>query len=260
MADSLNNNYKGLEASLYDYFWLNEDLDDVRFFDELVKAQGGNCLDLGCGTGRVLLPLAADGIDIEGVDNSAEMLKICKEKAKAVGVNVTLHQQSMEKLSLGDKKFHSILIPGASFQILTDRAAAKACLENIRSHLAPDGQVLISTFIPWYELGSDATTGHWRLHKEAIREDDGARVICNTASDLDRHEQMLQVWNRYEVYAKSGKLIDTELREMQLRWYFKNEMTLLLQSCGFEEIVTYGDFQDEDAIDGHSVITYRGMV
>jgi SAM-dependent methyltransferase len=252
-------NYQGLEASLYDYFWINDDLGDVQFFLDMVKTHGGNCLDLGCGTGRVLLPLAAEGIQIEGVDNSSEMLRLCQLKADIHRVKVTLHEQSMQDLDMGGRKFNTILIPGASFQILTERDDAKQALEKIREHLAPDGQLLLSTYIPWFELSNDVAIGHWRLHKEAIRESDGARVICNTTSELDRHEQLMQVWNRYEVFTAEGKLAETELRDMHLRWYFKNEMTLLLQSCGFDEVVTYGDCQDEDATDGHSVITYRAM-
>ena len=67
-------NYQGLEASLYDHFWAQEDLDDRQFFTELVAHQGGNCLDLGCGTGRTLVPLAEVGIEVEGVDPAPEML------------------------------------------------------------------------------------------------------------------------------------------------------------------------------------------
>ena len=251
-------NYLGLEASLYDHFWSQEDLDDRQFFTELVEHQGGNCLDLGCGTGRTLVPLAEAGIDVEGLDPAPLMLAICRGKLDAAGKSAVLHEGTMESLELG-KKFHSIIIPGASFQLLTDPADAVLALNRIRGHLAPGGQLLVSLYIPWFEIVNDVAQGQWRLHKQSLRESDGASVLCHTCTDIDRHAQLLNVWNRYEVVGQDGKIIDTELHEMQLRYYHLNEFLLLLGKCGFDEVVPYADFQDDEPTDGTAVITYRAM-
>jgi SAM-dependent methyltransferase len=249
--------YTGLEASLYDHFWTNEDLDDVGFHLDMARLQGGSVLDVGCGTGRILIPLSEEGIVVEGIDNAPEMLALCRKKMSAAKVKAKLHRQSMEGLDLEGRIFDTLMVPGASFQLLPDDAIAGEALRRFRQHLAPDGQLLITMFIPWFELGNDALSGHWRLHKESIRESDGARVICQTASELDRHEQSMRVWNRYEVYAVDGSLRESQLKEMQLRWYYRNEFCRFLRAAGFGTVVTYGDFQDDEANDGHSVITYR---
>ncbi len=249
--------YTGLEANLYDHFWANEDLDDIGFHVELATLQGGRVLDVGCGTGRLLVPLAQAGVEVEGVDNAPEMLALCRTKMRAAKVKAKLHRQAMERLDLGGKTFETVMVPGASFQLLPDDATAEETLRRLKAHLAPEGQLLVSMFIPWFELGNDALSGHWRLHKEAVRPSDGARVICQTASELDRHEQTMRVWNRYEVYAPEGDLRETQLREMRLRWYYRNEFGRLLRTAGFSEVVTYGDFLDEEAADGHSVVTFR---
>ena len=249
-------NYQGLEASLYDHFWAQEDLDDRQFFTELVAHQGGNCL--GCGTGRTLVPLAEVGIEVEGVDPAPEMLAICQQKLDAAGLQVPLHEGTMEGLALG-KKFHSILIPGASFQLLTAPADAVRALDNIRGHLEPGGQLLVSLYIPWFEIVNDVAQGQWRLHKQSVRESDGARVLCHTCTDIDRHSQLLNVWNRYEIIDQSGRIKATELHEMQLRYYHQNEFLLLLGKCGFEQVVPYADFQDDEPADGTAVITYRAL-
>ena len=252
-------NYQGLEASLYDHFWSQEDLDDRQFFAELIEHQGGNCLDLGCGTGRTLVPLASAGIDVERLDPAAEMLAICQQKLDAAGLSAPLHQGRMEELELG-RKFHSIIIPGASFQLLTDPADAAGALGRIRQHLEPGGQLLVSLYIPWFEIVNDVAQGQWRLHKQSVREPDGASVLCHTCTDIDRHAQLLNVWNRYEIIGADGRIAETELREMQLRYYHQNEFLLLLGSCGFDQVVPYADFQDEEPADGTAAITYRAMI
>ncbi len=251
-------NYQGLEASLYDYFWSQEDLDDRQFFCELIEHQGGNCLDLGCGTGRTLIPLREAGIEVEGLDPAPQMLALCQQKLEKAGLAATLHEGNMEGLALG-KKFHSIILPGASFQLLTDPADAVQTLNRIREHLEPGGQLLVSLYIPWFEIVNDVAQGQWRLHKQSIREPDGASVLCHTCTDIDRHAQLLNVWNRYEIIDQSGKITDTELHEMQLRYYHLNEFLLLLGKCGFEQVVPYADFQDDEPADGTAVITYRAM-
>ena len=252
-------NYHGLEASLYDHFWSQEELDDRQFFTELVGHQGGNCLDLGCGTGRTLIPLAAAGIEVEGLDPAPEMLAICRQKLEAEGLDAALHEGAMETLALG-KKYHSIIIPGASFQLLTDPADAVRALNKVSEHLAPGGQFLVSLYIPWFEIVNDVAQGQWRLHKQSVRESDGARVLCHTCTEIDRHAQLLDVWNRYEVIEDSGKIAEAELHQMQLRYYHQNEFLLLLGKCGFDQVVAYADFQDEEPADGTAVITYRALI
>jgi SAM-dependent methyltransferase len=251
-------NYQGLEASLYDHFWSQEDLDDRQFFTELIGHQGGNCLDLGCGTGRTLIPLAEAGTEVEGLDPSPAMLELCQQKLEAAGQQAVLHEGRMETLGLG-KKFHSIIIPGASFQLLTEPADAVRALNRIREHLEPGGQLLVSLYIPWFEIVNDVAQGQWRLHKQSVRESDGASVLCHTCTDIDRHTQLLKVWNRYEIVDPAGKITETELHEMQLRYYHQNEFLLLLGKCGFDQVVAYADFDDEEPADGTAVITYRAL-
>jgi len=185
------------------------------------------------------------------------MLALCRAKLRAAKARAKLHRQAMESLDLGGKRFDTVMVPGASFQLLPDDATAGEALRRLMGHLAPDGQLLVTLFIPWFELGNDALSGHWRLHREAIREGDGARVICQTASELNRHDQTMRVWNRYETYGPDGGLLESQLKEMRLRWYYRNEFTRFLQAAGFSEVCTYGDYADEDAGDGHGVITYR---
>src|SRR5690554_5357898 len=82
---------KGLavEADIYElndlYDLTIQHQDDVQFYVDLAKTNGGKVLDIGCGTGRVTLPLLKAGIDVVGLDNSAAMLKIARDKLSGYG-------------------------------------------------------------------------------------------------------------------------------------------------------------------------------
>ena len=69
--------YQGLEGELYDLFRGGDDLDEIGFYIEKISELGGSCLDVGCGTGRVLIPLAHAGVEITGIDSSPEMIANC---------------------------------------------------------------------------------------------------------------------------------------------------------------------------------------
>src|SRR5687768_16629107 len=93
--------------------------DDVGYYLQLCKTQSGRCLELGCGTGRILLPLLEGGVDIHGIDQSPGMLEELQRLAA---------EQHMEpKVSLGtltdfysDKPCSTILAPYSVVTYLTE--------------------------------------------------------------------------------------------------------------------------------------------
>src|SRR5580698_11368183 len=91
--------YRGLMAEAWDLLRGDTSVwTDRLFYRAIIERQGGPALDVGCGTGRLLLDYLSAGLDVDGVDNSPEMLAICREKAAAAGVDVEgrLFEQSME--------------------------------------------------------------------------------------------------------------------------------------------------------------------
>ena len=75
--------YDGLAAELYDEFWNQEDLDDIPFFLHLAQTVEGPLLDAGCGSGRVLVPLAQAGLEVTGIDSSPAMVERCRANLEA---------------------------------------------------------------------------------------------------------------------------------------------------------------------------------
>lgn len=106
--------YKGLMAQAWDV--LRGDTSrwaDRFFYLDVIKIYGQPVLDVGCGTGRLLLDYRAQGIDVDGVDNSPEMLAICRRKASAQDLAVTTYEQYMETLDL-PRRYRTIVIPSSS--------------------------------------------------------------------------------------------------------------------------------------------------
>jgi SAM-dependent methyltransferase len=150
--------YRGLIASSWDL--LRGDTThwgDRRRYRELIERYGQPALDVGCGTGRLLLDYLRAGIDIDGVDNSPEMLARCREKAGRLGLHPVLYQQSMEALAL-PRRYRTILVPSSSFQLVTDSDAAAAAMRRFLVHLEPGGALAMS-FMPLWQAGDPLETG-----------------------------------------------------------------------------------------------------
>ena len=113
--------YTGLVAEMYDLLVSYQA--PVSFFADLIRNGGEPALELGCGTGHPLLPLLAQGLRVEGLDSSRDMLTRCEAKASAQGLHVTLHQQEMQNLAL-PTRYRTIFFAGASFMqiIFVNRA------------------------------------------------------------------------------------------------------------------------------------------
>src|SRR5215510_973430 len=117
---SPNYEYYGMLAEFWDLFRGDtSNWDDRFFYLDVVKKYGQPVLDVGCGTGRILLDFMEQDIDIEGVDNSPEMLALLHQKAEKLNLRPTVYQQEMTELSL-PSKYQTILVPSSSFQLLLD--------------------------------------------------------------------------------------------------------------------------------------------
>ena len=238
--------YRGLQASTWDLSrgdtstWT-----DRLFYLDVVHRYGEPVLDIGCGTGRILLDFLAQGIDIDGVDDSPEMLGICHEKAKQAGLRDTSRQQKMEALDLG-RRYRTILIPSSSFQLLTDATTAQAAMRCCYAHLCQGG-ALVSAFGFGWRQGDPLDTG-WELKFEKQRSEDGAVV---TAWERTWHEPELQLWHeeeRFEVKL-DGRVIQTQTlrRSPSGRWYSQEQAIKLLKDTGFSEVQMFSGFSRSPA-------------
>jgi ubiquinone/menaquinone biosynthesis C-methylase UbiE len=219
---------------------------DRLFYLDVVQRFGQPVLDIGCGTGRILLDFLAQGIDIDGVDDSPEMLNLCRAKAARMGLRPQLYQQKMEALDV-PRRYRTVLIPSSSFQLLTDQETARTAMVRFHQQLAGGG-ALVSPFGFGWREGDPLDTG-WKLKFEKQRAEDGALV---KAWERTWHEPERQLWHeeeRFEVEL-NGQIIGSEhLRCSPAgRWYTQEQTIRLLKDAGFSEVQMFSGFSKCPAV------------
>ena len=236
--------YQGLVAETYDLWFGSEPFWDQPFFHKRVTDNGGTALDIACGTGRLLVPFLRDGLSVEGVDASDDMLAICRRKAASAGLTPLLHHQRMQALAL-EGGYRTLFVAAGSFQLLTERADAVVALQRFRAHLEPGGELLVTLSVPWQDFVAER---QWRLRRSGVRSADGATVLIHQATSADRVEQLQHLWLRYEVF-KGDALVQSQLRVHRLRWYHKHEFVMMLESVGFGDITMQCGYGERETVD-----------
>ncbi len=231
--------WTGLAASTWDYVSTGQH--DHDFYLRLIDENGGSALDVGCGTGRLLLSYLALDRDIEGVEASEDMVAICRRKAAEQRLNPVLYNQAMESLDL-PRKYRTTIVPGGSFQLLTEPGKAHQALARFHAHLEQDGVLALSLDDPREEL-SDSDPPGWRLKAKASRPSDGAELRhYRLPEHIDRTKQLKTTRLRYDV-VREGRIVEREEHTMRMRLYFEDEIRRLLTDAGFRDIWT-SDYDD----------------
>jgi SAM-dependent methyltransferase len=242
--------YKGLIAASWDL--LRGDTSnwpDRKFYREAILKSGQPALDVGCGTGRLLLDYLSSGIDIDGVDNSPEMLELCQAKAQAISLAPALYLQAMQSLDL-PRRYRTILVPSSSFQLVTDSQDAAQAMKRFYQHLEPGGVLAMPFMILYSEDAGEAVQVQedWEMAAEQPRPEDGALVRRWTRSRFDLTNQLEHTEDRYEV-VRDGQVIASEYhaRSPATRWYTQDQAARLFQDAGFEQLFLTGGFHWEAA-------------
>jgi SAM-dependent methyltransferase len=230
--------YERSIAKNYDaeYAVIRDPSGDRAFYADLARETGGPVLELACGTGRVLLPIARTGIPCVGLDLSPAMLDVFR--AKDLPPNLELVQASMTDYDLGAGRFRLIYAAFRPFQHLLaidDQLAALACA---RRHLAPGGLLAFDMFFP----DMARLAGTEEPEAEDVRAQDGDEEVRRYATIRRDHvAQVLHVRFRHERWRDGVKLSD-ETTELQMRWFWRFELEHLLARAGFEVKAMYGGF------------------
>ena len=248
-------NWTGLAALVWDPSGGDEAQDDHDFIKRVIEQNGEPALDMGCGTGRLLLRYLAAGLDVDGVDTSADMLAICRQKAGERGLpEPRLYQQGMQALDLA-RRYQTIYIPCGSFVLLTDRNDAWEALRRFYAHLEPGGMLVFNVFWPFTpgEPLSDnpnGSDGEWGSLFDHTLPDGRVMKQHVKREKIDRVEQLLLAKRRYQLY-EEDQLVAEEVFDANERWYFKQEMILMLEKVGFKDIEVKGNWSEEDFAEPH---------
>ena len=215
--------YTGLVAATYRYLRSAEI--DPAPYERFVRRVGEPALELGCGDGDPLLDLRASGLDVEGLDTSSDMLDKCRQAAERRGLDVTLHLAAMENMDLG-RRFRSIYLAGATFNLLVDDITAGAALARIAAHLEPGGVALIPLTIP--TPTPPTALGEYREHVTA----DGFTMRFAVIAEERDETTRVQVANlRYEL-AHDGGVVESTERSWVLHWHTQPDFHALADAAG----------------------------
>jgi SAM-dependent methyltransferase len=227
------------------------DLDvDLGFYEQFAIRCGSPILELGCGTGRVLLPLARQGYRITGIDASAEMLERARAKiaAEELGERAILAQQEMVKLDLGER-FNMAFAALNSFAHLHTTEEQLQALAQVRHHLNPGGLLILDMFNP--DIGRLLDTrGEVVLARTMTAPDTGHRLMRFYSEEVDLGRQLIHTTYIVDEIDDEGHVQRT-LFPFVLRYVFRYELELLLRHAGFEVEAVYGSY-DLDEFSGDS--------
>ncbi len=217
-------------------------INDIPFYIEYAKKCKGEVLELACGTGRALIPLAKEGFNVTGLDISSEMLKIAKRKAEALDEEmrnkVKFVHGDMSRFDL-NKKFSLIFCTFRSFQHLVTKEEQGACLKCVNNHLADNGVFILHLFVPFHRLLAQGKRslylGRFQDKENDVYVTRRSEVIYNLA------EQTLHEDRFYEWTDKQSNF-HRHIWSFDLACIFRFEAELLLEKYGFKVDDVFGDF------------------
>jgi SAM-dependent methyltransferase len=233
-----------LYAQLYDeivHDWPSE----IDFYRQLIaETKSENVLEVACGTGRVLLKLARNGLQLTGIDLDPTLLEVARSKANG-RPGVTLLQGDMRSFEL-DESFHLVTVPAHSFQFMLTPDDQINCLECIRRHLVPNGVLVVHLDhqkIDWLGNLTRDLDGVFEVQTEIAHPETGNTVRVSKAWSYDPSTQTASAITRWEQLDSNGKVIDQrESESTSLHCVFRFEMEHLLARAGFLVENVYGDF------------------
>jgi SAM-dependent methyltransferase len=221
----------------------NEDMtDDLELYSHFAEQTGGPILDVGCGTGRVMLHLASEGYPVAGIDNSKAMLDRGRRKLKnRVDLHdlVTFYEGDALSYALPGK-YPLVLVPYNGLMHFRSTEAQQRLLCRLASTLTDDG-LLILDLPNAGEAFATLDDGAVTLERSFIEPESGHFVMQQSVSTLNRTEQLQHVtWIYDEIGANN--VVQRTVAPLTLRYVFPAELDLLLQVTGWQRVQRFGNY------------------
>jgi SAM-dependent methyltransferase len=226
-------------------WWANFNIGgpEVEYFRTFV-AEGQPALDVACGTGRLLVPWVAAGLDVDGVDASADMIAACRDAVHAAGCTTRLHVQPVHRLDL-DRRYGTIVMCGG-FGLGGSRDHDVEGLRRMLHHLVPGGRLALD-----YEV-DDGDVSRWRVSSSSgaappgpdqrrLGPDGFEYALGHRLVAIDRDERSavreLEAWQW-----RDGELVGHETHRLVGNLWRPEEIVDALGSVGFEDVQVVGGY------------------
>ncbi len=218
---------------------------DVNFYLSQAERTGRPVLELGCGTGRITIPLVKAKHEVEGIDASPPMLSVLRAKVEnqltsKERARLGLCEADMRDYDPG-RRFALVFCPYSSFNYLLEHSEQITVLEKVRAHLTPGGRFVLDMFVPHYDLLLLPDEHVFEDYKRVLP--DGSLMERVKTIHKDLTNQINVITRTYRFFNTDGSEIRRVATQEKIRYFFHSEMRLLLHHCGFCVEEEYGDFQ-----------------
>lgn len=246
--------YRKLHAEWYDLMSSSgeDDHKEIEFWIRAIVASSQPVLELGSGTGRVLIPLLERGFDISGIDTSEDMMNRCRATCRVKGLKPKLYTQSMVEFDL-TQKFGVVLLPSGSLSLFTLDQDIHSTFERVMAHLRPGG-LFIYEFEPVSAEDNNKDdskwTGHW------LKGPDDQVIAWRQRS---KYNSTTHIWEGLFIVEKftNGRLVETEANERTGRFFTVEEAVQFGKSAGFTGIKATNWLTEEPPGKDSKVVTVQ---
>jgi SAM-dependent methyltransferase len=247
-----------IRAQVANYYDLCPDMPaDVPFYKSLVPSPEARVLELGCGTGRVLVPLAGACGYIHGLDLSEAMIAMCRRKLEAAGIAATRARAEVKDITnfTLNQTFDLIIAPFRVLQNLAADAAVNGLFRCIRQHLKPEGSCILNVFRP--KSDRETMRRGWCDDKEKLAWEaavEGGRVTCHERRPRMDPDRMILypelIYRRY----RGEALVDKAVLKIAMKYYYPEEFEQLIVRQGFRVVQQWGGYEGEPYGQGPELI------
>jgi ubiquinone/menaquinone biosynthesis C-methylase UbiE len=240
--------------------------EELDYFRAAIRKFGEPALDVGCGAGRILIPMLAEGLDVDGSDVSADMIAEARALAVKNGFSPGLTVGPMHEMEPA-RKYQTIYMCGA-FGIGSRRDQDREALRRSYRHLEPGGALLVANH--WFPYG-EWDEGRWVLwlrgHRAEIPRAWPSEGERRTTADGDEIEMLFRLGDLNPLLQRAtlqmrarlwrgGQIIKEEAHDLQENLYFAQEILLMLEEAGFHDVVIEGGYSGRPATPDDAMVVF----
>ena len=204
---------------------------EVDWYARRLPRDAGLVLDAMCGTGRLLVPLAAIGIAIHGADGSAASLAVAQARLDVARLDATFYRQDVTALNL-PTRFAAAILDGGAFARITEPEAALDALVHLRAHLIGPGTLLVDAHSPTY---TQMRPGAPLVEIASVALPDGSQIRMRSETSVDAEARLAHTDARY-THRRGPQPLGEEHVHRALTWHDADDWCALLESAGFSDV------------------------